>query len=93
MRQPMRMDDIEIRRRKLRFRAWHRGMREMDLLFGRFADAHIATLPVSELDQLETLMDQPDQEVFSWLTGESATPADLATPLMARLREFRPKPQ
>ncbi len=89
----MAMDDIEIRRRKLRFRAWHRGMREMDLLFGRFADAHIATLPVSELDQLEALMDLPDQDVYRWLTGESATPAALATPLMAKLQAFRPAPQ
>lgn len=84
------MDDLEIRRRKLRFRAWHRGMREMDLLFGGFADAHIATLPVDELDQLEALMDLPDQDVYRWLTGESPTPPALATPLMAKLRSFRP---
>lgn len=87
------MDEIEIRRRKLRFRAWHRGMRELDLLFGRFADAHIAALPVSELDQLEVLMDLPDQEVFGWLTGEVATPPAFATPLMAKLRAYRPPAQ
>ncbi len=87
------MDDIEIRRRKLRFRAWHRGMREMDLLFGRFADANIAALPVAELDQLEALMDLPDQDVFRWLTGEAATPQAFATPLMARLRAYHPPAQ
>ena len=87
------MNDIEIRRRKLRFRAWHRGMREMDLLFGGFADAHIGTLPVSELDQFEDLMDLPDQDVFSWLTGEVAMPSGFATPLMAKLRAFRPPAQ
>ena len=87
------MDDIEIRRRKLRFRAWHRGMREMDLLFGRFADANIAALPVAELDQLEALMDLPDQDVFRWLTGEATTPQAFATPLMARLRAYHPPAQ
>ena len=33
--------DLDVRRRKILFRSWHRGIREMDLIMGQFADAHI----------------------------------------------------
>jgi len=42
-------EGLDLRRRKLLFRSWHRGMREMDLIMGRFADARIAELNESEL--------------------------------------------
>src|SRR5262249_18242098 len=53
-------DGLDPRRRKLKFRSWHRGIREMDLIMGRFADACIDRLDDSELDELERLMDVPD---------------------------------
>ena len=46
-------EGLDPRRRRLLFRSWHRGIREMDLVLGRFADAHIATLSVPELDEYE----------------------------------------
>ena len=49
--------DLDPRRRKILFRAWHRGMREMDILYGKFADAELAKLSDEELGQFETLMD------------------------------------
>ena len=52
-------EGLDERRRRLLFRAWHRGMREMDLIIGRFADAHIATLSDAELDEFERLLDVP----------------------------------
>ena len=80
--------DLDTRRRRLRFRAWHRGTREMDLLMGRFADSELGTLPVSEVDELEQLMEAPDRDVFSWLTGELDLPGDFDTPVFRRLRAF-----
>ena len=50
-------DGLDLRRRKLLFRCWHRGMREMDLIMGRFADAHLATFTDAELNQFEHLLD------------------------------------
>ena len=52
-------EGLDERRRRLLFRAWHRGMREIDLIMGRFADAHIATLSDAELDEFERLLDVP----------------------------------
>jgi antitoxin CptB len=80
---------LDARRRRLLFRAWHRGIREMDLVLGRFADAQIATLSAVELDEVETWLDIPDQQIFAWVSGQEPAPADIDTPLFRRLREFR----
>ena len=82
------INGLDVRRRRTLFRAWHRGTREMDLLFGQFADAKLAALPEAELDDFELLMAAPDRDVFSWLTGEVATPGNYDTPVFRRLRDF-----
>ncbi len=80
--------DPDARRRRIRFRAWHRGTREMDLLMGRFADSELASLPEAELDDLELLMEAPDRDAFSWLTGEIETPVHYDTPVFRKVRAF-----
>ena len=60
-------EGLSERRRKLLFRSWHRGIREMDLIMGGFADASIAAMTDGELDELERLLDVPDQEIYSWI--------------------------
>jgi antitoxin CptB len=82
------LSDMEIRRRRLRFRAWHRGIREMDLLMGAFADATIATLDDADLRCFEELMELPDQNVFAWLTGQAPVPPDHDTSLFRKLKRF-----
>ena len=81
-------DGLDARRRRLLFRAWHRGIREMDLIMGRFSDAHVADLADHELDDFERLMELRDQEVLSWIDGTVDVPQDYNTPLFRRLRNF-----
>lgn len=81
-------DGLDRRRRKLLFRAWHRGTREVDLIMGRFADVHIATLNDAELAELERLMDVPEPDLYAWVTGGAVTPIGYDGPLLRRLREF-----
>jgi antitoxin CptB len=80
------MDD---RRKKLRFRAWRRGFREIDLIMGGFADRRLADLDEAGLDDFERLLDAPDQEVYLWITEQADAPAAYDTPTLARLRAFR----
>jgi antitoxin CptB len=80
--------DLDPRRRKILFRCWRRGMREMDYLLGHFADAELPGLPEAELADLERLLDVPDRDVLSWLTGEAPAPAEHETPLLRRLKAF-----
>lgn len=81
-------DGLDVRRRKLLFRCWHRGLREMDLILGRFADREIGTLSEGEVAELEHLTDLPDPQVLGWLTGETEVPQAQDTALFRRLRDF-----
>ncbi|MEO5808289.1 succinate dehydrogenase assembly factor 2 [Devosia sp.] len=67
-------EDIAIRRKMMRYRAWHRGTREMDLVLGPFADAHIETLSLVDLDRLERLMSEEDPELLTWVMGQVTPP-------------------
>ncbi|WP_036260985.1 succinate dehydrogenase assembly factor 2 [Methylocapsa aurea] len=79
---------LDARRRRVLFRSWHRGMREVDLILGRFVDVEIAKLDESELDDYEALMEAQDRDIFSWLTGEAPTPGQYDTPVFRKIRAF-----
>ena len=78
----------DTRQRRILFRSWHRGMREMDLVLGRFADAELASLGSSELDDYELLLEAQDRDVFSWLTFEAETPSLYDTSVLRKIRAF-----
>ena len=80
--------DLDPRRRRILFRAWHRGIREMDLIMGRFADAAIDTMSDAELDDFERLIEVPDRDLFRWITGEDATPSNYDTAIFRRVKTF-----
>ena len=82
--------DLDPRRRRILVRAWRRGIREMDLVIGGFADAEIASLDDTELDQLELLMAEEDADIFRWVTGEAETPERLRTAMFDRMRSYVP---
>ena len=80
--------DLDPRRGRMLFRAWHRGIREMDLIMGRFADAEIGTLSEGDLDEFERLIEVPDRDLFRWITGEDATPSNYDTAIFRRVKTF-----
>jgi antitoxin CptB len=80
---------LDERRRRILFRAWRRGVREMDLIMGGFADAHLPTMNDDELAEFERLLDLPDPQVLAWIVGGEAPPREFMTPLFARLRGLR----
>jgi antitoxin CptB len=81
-------EGLDVRRRKVLFRAWHRGMRETDLILGRFADATIAELSEAEIDDFELLLEVQDRDVLAWLLGEYGVPIEFDTPLFRKLCAF-----
>lgn len=80
--------DLDPRRKRILFRAWHRGIREMDLIMGKFCDAHIGGMTEDELAIFEQLIEVPDRDLFAWLTGAEPTPANHDTKLWRRLQDF-----
>jgi antitoxin CptB len=81
-------EGLDVRRRRLLFRAWRRGVRETDLILGRFADAHIDTLDEAALDHFERLIEAPNAELYAWVVGIESVPADHDTAVLAKLRDF-----
>lgn len=81
------MDDPRLK--KLRFRAWHRGFREADLILGPFADAHLEQLSADQIDEFETLIGQPDHDIYGWINGTLATPEAFEGEVLDLIRGFR----
>jgi len=79
---------LDAQRRRLLFRAWHRGMRELDLIMGRFAETAIHQFTPEELMEFEQLMEVPDHELLAWITGEVEVHAKFDSALFRRLRDF-----
>ncbi|MGD1925808.1 MAG: succinate dehydrogenase assembly factor 2 [Paracoccaceae bacterium] len=71
------LTEHEKRLKRLRIRCWRRGTKEMDLLFGPFADGAMADLSQDDLDAFETLMNENDQDLYLWISGTQPVPAPL----------------
>lgn len=61
-------ETAEIRLRRLKMRSWRRGMKEMDLILGHFADGPLATLTEDEMAAYEVLLAENDQDLYLWVT-------------------------
>lgn len=75
----------DARRKRLRYRAWHRGTKEMDLLLGRFADAQLAAMTPTQLDAFEALLCESDPDLYDWISGRVPVPDAQANPLLPLL--------
>jgi len=83
-------DDTDIRRKRLRFRSWHRGTKEIDLVLGNFADRHLDGFSPAQLDRYERILDCEDVDLWSWIVGRAAVPPEQDTDVMRLLTQFRP---
>jgi antitoxin CptB len=79
---------LDIRRRRLLFRATHRGTFENDLMIGGFVRVHLPTLTETDLDALELVMEMPDTDLADWLTGREPIPPEEETPMLRRMRDY-----
>ena len=76
----------ETRRKQLLFRCQRRGFKELDLIFGAFAQEHLDELSADDLEQLDGLLNAPDDDVYAWLRGYEPTPACYASPVFDKLK-------
>jgi antitoxin CptB len=80
--------DRETRLKRLRFRAWHRGTKEADLMIGGFFDAHHATWNDEEIAWFETFLEEQDVDIMAWAMGVQPVPIVYAGPMMAALKKL-----
>lgn len=77
-------EPAEVRLKRLTMRSWRRGIKEMDLILGRFADTHLAELSDDDLDLYDQLLSENDQDLYRWVSGQDSPPLALA-PMIARI--------
>jgi len=77
-------EEPQTRIKRLRMRSWRRGMREMDLILGPFADSRLATLDADALALYEALLDESDGELLAWVSGQAPAPERYAA-LLAQI--------
>jgi len=82
-------DALAIQRRRLRYRSWHRGTREADLILGRFADAHLAQFSAEQLDRYGALLEKSDPDIYDWLTGRAPIPEADDSDVFRLLKDFK----
>jgi len=80
------MQDIGLIRKKLLFRARHRGFKEADMIIGSFAEAHLDTMSLAELTEFESLLDGQDWDVYAWIIGEKTPPESANGPVLVALQ-------
>lgn len=68
----------DIRLKRMKMRAWHRGTKEMDIILGSFVDAHLGGMDDAALDLLDALMEENDQDLYQWVSGQAEPPARFA---------------
>ena len=80
--------DPSVRKKRLRYRCWHRSSREADLLLGRFADKNLAIFGETDLNQFEALLNEADPDIWDWVVGRKPVPAMLDDGIMESLKIF-----
>jgi antitoxin CptB len=79
---------LDDRRKRLLFRCWHRGTREMDMILGGFADVHIAALSDAEMTDLESLMELPDPDLYAAFSGAQPLVSPYEDGIFIRIKQF-----
>ncbi len=82
-------ESTETRLKRLRFRSWHRGFKEADLMLGHFADESLARLTPEQIDRYEALIAVEDHDLYNWIVGRAPTPPEYDHDVMAMIKSFR----
>lgn len=84
-------DNISITQKKLQFRSWHRGTREIDLLLGRFADEHVPHFDAAQLEAYDRFLNNSDPDIYNWIIGAEPVPPAEDHAVVRMLLDFYPQ--
>ncbi len=84
-------NNISIKRKRLIFRSWHRGTREIDLLLGKFADSHLPAFGAEQLELYDRFLNNSDPDIYNWLTRQEPVPPAENNDVVQLLLDFYPQ--
>ena len=85
------IEKLDTIRKRLAWRASRRGIKEMDILVGGYADENLPKMSAQELITFEALLEIPDQQLLSWVTRQEDVPTEMRNPMLMQILNFRPK--
>ncbi|MBT5190951.1 MAG: succinate dehydrogenase assembly factor 2 [Rhodospirillaceae bacterium] len=85
-------EDLEIRRKRLRYHSWHRGTKELDLVLGQFAERYLPDMSVEDLDRYEAIINENEHDIYAWLAGREAVPVEHDHHIMKMILNFKITP-
>lgn len=84
----MTLENTENKRKRLIFRSWHRGTKEMDQILGSFANQYIPQFSEEELDLYEQMLENSDPELYDWICGRAEVPANKNSAILEKLLNY-----
>ena len=84
---------LDIRRKRLLFRSWHRGTKEADLLLGSFAERHLPGFTAEQIDRYEALLGAEDFDILAWIGGLAVPPVERDSDVLRLLLTFKYSPR
>jgi antitoxin CptB len=76
------LQPLDVRIKRLKYRAWHRGFKEADLVLGPYADAHADAMAEDTLTQFEFLLTAEDQDLYDWILGRAPPEPEYDGPVL-----------
>jgi antitoxin CptB len=86
-------EPLDIRRKRLLFRSWHRGTKEADLLLGSFAERHLSGFTPDQVDRYEALLGVEDADLLAWIAGRAVPPPERESDVLQLLLAFKYAPR
>ena len=80
-----------VRLKRLRYRSWHRGWKETDLILGEFADENLDKMDADTIDVYEQLLDENDADIWDWLVGKLPPKNPAYMPILENLKAYGQK--
>jgi antitoxin CptB len=86
------VEDTEIRRKRLRYHSWHRGTKELDLVLGQFGERYLPTMSLPDMDLYEAIINENEHDIYTWLAGREAVPPEHDNHIMKSILDFKITP-
>ena len=83
------VEDLEIRRKRLRYHSWHRGTKELDLVLGQFSEKYLPTMSENDLDLFEAIINENEHDIYAWLAGREPPPEQHENHIMNMILNFK----
>ena len=82
-------EDLEVRRKRLRYHSWHRGTKELDLVLGQFGEKYLSTMSENDIDLFEAIINENEHDIYAWLAGREPVPAQHGNHIMNMILRFK----